>query len=273
MHEVVANGLRFTYRDEGAGPAVVLLHGFPDTSELWRLQMTALANAGYRAIAPDLRGRGGSDKPPRVEDYALGLIVQDLAAIMDALGLPRAHIVGHDWGAALAWSFASLLPGRVDRLVAISVGHPGTFGHPTLESLEKGWYRLLFQFEGVAEELLAKDDWHLLRLLAGGESPDIERYVATLAQPGALTPALNWYRANLPPQRLLDPPPPFPPVQAPTLGIFGANDRYLSEDLMRRSADFVTGPWRYEYFAEAGHWIPLQAPDRLNGLLLEFLRS
>lgn len=102
MPELTANGLHFQYQDEGAGPAVVLLHGFPDTSRLWRYQMPALVDAGYRAIAPDLRGRGGSDKPPEVADYALSHIVRDVAAIMDRLDIPRAHIIGHDWGAAVA---------------------------------------------------------------------------------------------------------------------------------------------------------------------------
>ncbi len=272
MPEVRANGLRLAVVDEGAGPPVVLLHGFPDTAYLWRSQIEALVAAGYRAIAPDLRGRGGSDKPPRVEDYALPVIVQDVGALLDALGLERAHIVGHDWGAAVAWGVAMRLPARVERLVAISVPHPGTGGRPTLEQLQKGWYRLLFQFAGVAEELVQREDWYLLRVLLAGAS-DLERYIADLAQPGALTPALNWYRANLPPQRLLGSPRALAPVQAPTLGIFRARDPYLAEDPMRRSGEFVAGPWRYEHFAESGHWIPRDEPERLNHLLLEFLRA
>lgn len=268
----MANGLRFAYRDEGAGPPVVLLHGFPDTSELWRFQIPALTAAGFRAIAPDLRGRGGSDKPPHVEDYALSKIVRDVAGIMDALGIERAHVVGHDWGAAVAWFAAALLPERVDRLVAISVGHPGTSGSPDLKDLQKSWYRLLFQFEGVAEELLQQNDWWLLRALVAGAS-DTDRYIEHLSAPGALTPALNWYRANLPPQRLLGPPPSIPPIRAPTLGIAGANDPFISEDRVRRSGECVAGPWRYERFADAGHWVPLDGPDRLNALLLDFLDS
>ena len=270
MPEIVANGLRFAVIDEGAGTPVIFLHGFPDTAHLWRDQIAALVGAGYRAIAPDLRGRGGSDKPARVEDYALPLIVRDVAALLDALGVERAHVVGHDWGAAVAWAFATLAPQRVERLVAISVGHPGTGGRPTLEQLQKGWYRLLFQFAGVAEELLQRDDWYLLRTLLAGAS-DLERYIADLGQPGALTPALNWYRANLPVQRLLGNPRQMPPVAAPTLGIFGAGDPFLTEDAVRRSGEFVAGPWRYEHFADSGHWVPRDEPERLNRLLLEFL--
>jgi pimeloyl-ACP methyl ester carboxylesterase len=270
MADVTANGLRFHAVDEGQGTPVVLLHGFPDTSALWRAQVQALVGAGYRAIAPDLRGRGQTERPERVEDYAISHSVRDVGALLDTLEIPRAHIVGHDWGAAVAWGVAALLPQRVDHLVVISVGHPGARGRPTLEQLQKGWYRLLFQFEGIAETLVQQDDWYLLReLLQGGG--DIERYIADLAEPGALTAALNWYRANLPPERLLGTSLTFPPIQVPTLGIFGTGDLYSTEAPMVRSEEFVTGGWRYERFEGAGHWIPLEEPELLNRLLLEFL--
>jgi pimeloyl-ACP methyl ester carboxylesterase len=271
MPELTANGLRFYFVDEGSGTPVVLLHGFPDTSALWQAQIAALVAAGYRAIAPDLRGRGRSEWPPHVEDYALPNIVQDVAALLDQLGVERAHVVGHDWGAAVAWVFASLLPQRVDRLVVISVGHPGTGAvlRPSLEELQKSWYQLLFQFEGVTEELLQRDDWYLLRELIHGGG-DVDQYIQTLSQPGALTAGLNWYRANLHPRLRLGPSPAIPAVQAPTLAIFSTGDLYLPEERVVRSADFVTGPWRYERFEGVSHWIPTQAPDRLIQLLLDF---
>ncbi|HEX6800521.1 MAG TPA: alpha/beta hydrolase [Ktedonobacterales bacterium] len=271
MPDVTANGLRFFVVDEGEKGAapVVLLHGFPDTSYVWRHQIPALVGAGYRAIAPDLRGRGKSERPPRVEDYALSTIVADVAGIMDVLGVERAHIVGHDWGAAVAWLFASLLPRRADRLVVLSVGHPASRSHPTLEDLQKGWYRLLIQFPG-SEEVFQQDDWYLMRTLLQGGG-DADRYLVDLAEPGALTAGLNWYRANMSPQRLAGPPPQLPPVQAPTLSIFSTGDLYLTEDAMLRSAEHVTGPWRYERIEGVSHWIPVEAPERLNRLLLEFL--
>lgn len=263
------NGLRFHVVDQGKGTPVILLHGFPDTARLWRSQIGVLTAAGYRTIAPDLRGRGLSDRPARVSDYALPTIVGDVTGIMDALEIERAHVIGHDWGAAAAWFLASLAPQRVDHLVVISVGFPGGT-RPDLEALQKAWYRLLVLFEGTAEELLQKDDWYLMRELLQGQG-DVEQYIADLSEPGALTAGLNWYRANLPVQRLLGPAPQLPSVRAPTLGIFGPRDPYLTERQMVRSNEHVVGPWRYERFEGLGHWVPLEAPDRLNTLLLEFL--
>jgi len=267
---IEVNGLRFFVQDQGSGTPVVLLHGFPDTSRLWRRQVEALAGAGYRAIAPDLRGRGRTDRPSAVGDYALRLMVEDVTGIMDALGIQRAHVVAHDWGAAVAWLTASLAPERVDRLVAISVGFPGAAGKPDLESLQKGWYRLLFQFEGIAEDLVQRDDWYLMRELLA-TYPDLEQCLRDLSEPGALTASLNWYRANLPVERLLGPVPELPPVQAPTLGIWSSGDLYLTEQAMVRSGERVSGPWRYERVEGASHWVPLDQPQVLNALLLDFL--
>ena len=268
---IEANGLQFHVRDEGSGRPVLLLHGFPDTGELWRNQVPALVENGFRTIVPDMRGRGASSKPDVVSDYRLSTIVRDVTGILDALGIERAQVVGHDWGAGVAWLLAALAPERVERLVAISVGAPGTGAKPTLEEFQKGWYRLLFLFEGVAEELLQHDDWYLFRLFLGG-AKDTESYVKTLSEPDALTPALNWYRANLPVQAILGRTggPQLPMIKANTLGIWSTGDLYLTEEAMSRSEQRVQGTWRYERF-EGSHWVPLDQPDRLNRLLLEFL--
>jgi pimeloyl-ACP methyl ester carboxylesterase len=270
---IEANGLTFYVRDEGSGTPVILLHGFPDTGDLWRNQVPALVKGGFRTIVPDMRGRGRSSKPEAVADYRLSSMVADVTGILDALGIKRAHVVGHDWSAAVAWLLAALAPERVDRLVAVSVGAPGAGAGPTLEELQKGWYRLLFLFEGVAEELLQRDDWKLFRLFLSG-AKDTQAYVQTLSEPGALTPALNWYRANLPVQALLGRTggPQLPMIKADTLGIWSSGDLYLTEEAMTRSKARVQGSWRYERF-EGSHWVPLDQPDRLNKLLLEFLPS
>jgi pimeloyl-ACP methyl ester carboxylesterase len=231
--------------DEGSGTPVLLLHGFPDSSNLWRNQLPALRAAGLRVIAPDLRGFGESDKPAAAEDYAIGHSVRDMVGLLDALELQRVHVVGHDWGAAVAWTFAALQPDRVDRLVALSVGHPATRRQISIAQREKAWYMLFFQFVDVAEELLQRDDWRLFRELAGGAA-DLERYVADLSRQGALTAALNWHRANAAPQNELRAGPPLASVAAPTLGIWSSGDRYLLEDRMLASAAHVTSTYRYE---------------------------
>lgn len=266
---IETNDLRISLVDQGQGTPVVLLHGFPDTSSLWSAQVDALAAAGYRALAPDLRGRGASERPSAVAAYALPQIVSDVTGIMDQLGIERAHVVGHDWGAGVAWLLASLAPERVDRLVVISVGFPGAV-RPKLETLQKGWYQLLFLFEGAAEELLRRDDWYLMRELLGNY-PRLEQALTDLEEPEALTAALNWYRANVRVESLLSSGSRLPAVRAPTLGIFGAGDPYLTERAMLASEERVEGPWRYERLEDVGHWVPLEAPGRLNELLLEFL--
>lgn len=268
--EVAGDGVSLHVRDEGRGQPVLLVHGFPDSSHVWRHQIDALTSAGMRAIAPDLRGFGESDKPAAVEDYALAHSVADMVCVLDALDVERCHVVGHDWGAAVAWGLAALAPQRVQRLVAMSVGHPAALARPTIEEREKGWYRLFFQFTGVAEQLLRRDDWQLMRELLR-DPVDLDRHLADLSRPGALTAGLNWYRANLAPERALDPGPLLPPVQAPTLGVWSSGDHYLTEDGMLRSAEYVTGDWRYERVEGASHWLQLDAPARVDELLLEFL--
>lgn len=192
MRRVAGDGVMLALLDEGEGQAVLMLHGFPDSARLWRHQVPALVGAGMRVIAPDLRGFGESDKPAAVDEYAIARSVADMIAVLDGLGIERAHVVGHDFGAVVAWALAATAPARVERLVAMSVGHPGTRREPTIEQRRRAWYQLLFQFEEVAETLLGRDDWKLLRQWAG-HGGDIDRYIADLSRSGALTAGLNWY--------------------------------------------------------------------------------
>jgi pimeloyl-ACP methyl ester carboxylesterase len=266
---ITVNDLSFHVVDEGSGPAVLLLHGFPDSSALWRHQVPALVDAGYRVIAPDLRGFGATDRPGDVAAYAMPTLVGDVVGILDALGLERADVVAHDWGAGIGWALATLVPQRVRRYVALSVGHPASyFADPRQRAMS--WYMLLFLFEGVAEEELRRDDWAMLR---GLDDPvDIERYVADLDRPGALTAALNYYRANISPAAVAGRPgPPLPPVTCPVLGVWSDGDIACGEPQMLASEKHVTGPWRYHRIAGAGHWIPLDAPEELNEVLLDHL--
>jgi pimeloyl-ACP methyl ester carboxylesterase len=268
---VDSGGVGIEVEVTGTGTPVVLIHGFPDTGHLWRNQVPALAESGFQVIVPDMRGYGQSDKPAGVEPYAIPFLAGDVLAALDALGIERAHIVGHDWGAAVAWAIGSLIPDRVDQLAVLSVGHPGSFVAAGIEQREKSWYMLLFQFEGVAERWLSDNDWENFRTWAS--HPDADAVIAELEKSGSLTPALNYYRANIPPEALVGPPLELPPVQAPSLGIWSTGDIALTEKQMTGSGAFVSGPWRYERIEGPGHWMQLEAPDAVNELLLDFLRS
>lgn len=263
------NGVGIYYEVHGEGRPVILLHGFPDTGKLWRHQVAALVEAGFRAVVPDLRGFGQSDKPEAVDAYHLLHLATDVNAVLDDAGIERAHVVGHDWGAALAWGIGALAPERVDHLVVLSVGHPSTFLGDGFEQIQKSWYMLLFQFTGIAEQWLMADDWAGFRRWAG--HPDADTVVKELEQNASLTPALNYYRANVSPESFLTAAPQLPPVQAPTMGIWSTGDMALTEGQMTRSAQNVAGPWRYERVEGPGHWLQLEAPDAVSSLLVDFL--
>jgi pimeloyl-ACP methyl ester carboxylesterase len=269
--EASNEGVRIHYEVFGEGRPVILLHGFPDSGRMWHHQVTDLASAGFRVVVPDMRGYGASDKPTDVDAYNILHLVGDVIAVLDDAGVERAHVVGHDWGAAAAWVMASFLPDRVDHLVALSVGHPSTFRSNGFEQFEKSWYMLLFQFPDVAEQWLSNDDWRNFRDWL--PHPDVDAVIADLEAQGSLTPALNWYRANIPPQSYVQPQPAMPPVQAPTMGVWSSRDPALTEGQMTRSAEHVAGPWRYERVEGPGHWMQLEVPDAVNGLLVDFLPS
>lgn len=280
LRTLACNGIQLRVFDSGHGgsPArrseartVLLLHGFPDSHRVWRNQIAPLADVGFRVLAPDLRGFGLSDRPQGVHSYTMRMLCADLDGILDALGIARACIVGHDFGAALAWAYALLAPARVEKLVALSVGHPAAFADPfNVVQREKSWYMLYFQFEGVAEEMLSRDDFALYRRIFGN-GPEQQERIRDLSRPGALTAALNLYRANVRPRAL-----PrrwsLPDVQVPTMGMWSSGDAALTEEQMTTSERYVAGPWRYERIDGAGHWLQLDQPDTVNRHLLEFLR-
>jgi pimeloyl-ACP methyl ester carboxylesterase len=267
---VNSGGVGIEYELTGEGRPVVLIHGFPDTGRLWRHQVPALAQAGFKVIVPDLRGYGRSDKPGAVDAYAMRAVVADVVAVLEDAGTTRAHVVGHDWGAAVAWALAGLAHDRVDHLVVLSVGHPAAFRARGLEQHEKSWYMLLFQFPGVAEEWLSADGWANFR--AWSRHPDADAVIAEVQDNGSLTPALNYYRANVPPEAWLSAGRrALPPIAAPTMGVWSSGDVALTERQMTDSAQHVTGPWRYERLDGPGHWMQLEAPGEVNRLLLDFL--
>jgi pimeloyl-ACP methyl ester carboxylesterase len=266
---VDSSGVGIEVEVTGAGRPVVLLHGFPDSGRLWRHQVPALVEAGFQVIVPDQRGYGRSDKPAEVDDYGLLHICGDVGAVLDHLGIERAHVVGHDWGAAVAWVLATVAPDRVDHLAVLSVGHPTAFRTAGLEQRARSWYMLLFQFAGVAETWLSADRWANFK--EWSRYPEADTVIAELEADGSLTPGLNWYRANLAPSSWVEPPLDLPPVAAPTMGVWSTEDIALLEGQMARSSAHVAGPWRYERLEGVGHWMQLEAPDRVNQLLVEFL--
>jgi pimeloyl-ACP methyl ester carboxylesterase len=263
------NGVGIEFDVTGSGKPVVLLHGFPDSGRLWRNQVPALAAKGFQVIVPDLRGYGRSDKPAEVDAYGFLNLVGDVLSMLDTLGIERAHVVGHDWGAALAWITAAFAPQRVDHLAVLSVGHPSSFATAGFEQRQLSWYMLLFQFEGIAETWLSANNWTNFR--EWGSYPEADRVIAELEADRSLTPGLNWYRANVAPQSLIDPPLEFPLVSAPTMGVWSSGDVALTEKQMTGSTKFINGSWRYERIEGVGHWMQLEAPDKVNRLLLDFL--
>jgi pimeloyl-ACP methyl ester carboxylesterase len=277
---VSVGDVTLSVREAGSGDPVVLLHGFPEFSYSWRHQLDALAGAGYHAVAPDLRGYGGSDRPSEVADYALPRLVEDLAGLIGALGAERAHVVGHDWGGSVAWGAASRRPELVRSLTILNSPHPvaSAEARQIPEQQRKSWYMLLFQFPGIAEDWLSRDDFANLRTFVfDTASPgtfsedDRAAFVAALSQEGALTAALNYYRANIPPESWLRPPPDLPPVEVPTMIVWGTGDAYMSPMLLERSLEKVSGPTTVHRLDGVSHWVQQEVPEVVNAHLLEFL--
>jgi pimeloyl-ACP methyl ester carboxylesterase len=250
------------------GTPVLFMHGWPDSHTLWRHQVAALSAAGYRTIAPDLRGFGASDKPADFKAYRVANVVADMVAILDELGVERTNVVAHDWGAVAGWGMASFMSARVDRYAAISVGHPKAFFDAGLRQRMRSLYMLLFNLPDIAEEWFGVYGSEML-----AAHRDREAVLEALSEPGALTASFGWYRANAHPRTVVNPPPELPPITCPVMGVWGRGDVALTEEQMTGSAKYVEGPWRYERIEDAGHWMQLEVPDRLNELLLDFLSA
>ncbi|MFF9475527.1 alpha/beta fold hydrolase [Streptomyces roseolus] len=259
----------------GEGPVVLLLHGFPDSHLLWRRQVPALNAAGYRTVAPTLRGFGASDRPEGgPEAYSPAKHVGDMLELLAHLEVDRFHMVGHDWGSAVAQGLASVVPERVRGLGLLSVGHVTAVLGAGWEQKQRSWYMLLFQLAGLAEDWLSRDDHAQLREMLA-EHADAEQVIEALRAPGALTAALNIYRSGFPAEAQFGPEVPAAPLPAgvPVMGVWSTGDRFLTERSMERTGDVAGGPWRYERVEDAGHWLQLDQPEVLNDLLLSFLKE
>jgi pimeloyl-ACP methyl ester carboxylesterase len=262
------NGIRMHATTTGQGPTVLLLHGFPDTHDVWRKQVGPLAAAGYRVIAPDLRGYGRTEAPGGVYDYTLDKLRTDVIGLLDALEIDKVILVGHDWGGLIGWQIAALSPQRVERFVAMSTGHPTAIARAGILQHLRMTYVLGFILPGIAEHTLRAGDWFLMRQFTA-EPGQVENWKRDLSAPGRLTAALNYYRANL----NLSFPHSYPRVRVPVMGLWSDRDPALGERQMRDSAHYVDGEFRFERIRDADHWLQLTAHERVNALLLDFFGS
>ncbi|MQA95938.1 MAG: alpha/beta fold hydrolase [Streptosporangiales bacterium] len=257
--------------DDGATP-VLLLHGFPQSASCWGTVSARLHAAGLRTIAPDQRGYSPGARPSAVEDYETPHLVGDVIGLLDALGLERVHLVGHDWGAAVAWHVAIRHPDRLATLTAVSVPHPAAFGRALREDAdqqERSTYIQLFRQPGKAEELLLEDGARRLRAMYGDAVPagQIEEHVRLLSEPGALTAALNWYRA-MTAHRTSDVAGD-DAVRVPTTYVWSTDDMALGRTGAEECGRHVTGPYRFAVLEGVTHWVPEQAPEELAELIVE----
>jgi epoxide hydrolase 4 len=262
---------------KGNTELALLLHGFPDYHGSWRAQLPALAEAGFRAVAPDLRGYNLSDKPEGVSAYDIDLLVDDVFDLIRELGEPRAHLIGHDWGGIIAWNFAMRHPEWLDRLAILNVPHPG---HMPLRwlldpvQMLKSWYVLFFQLPGLPEQQISNDDFKNLKRLYFGQKkafdPDeIDGYIEAARRTGNMRGPINYYRALmrlsiLPTRRNMR------RIDHPVLVLWGDEDRALQKSLAEPPVDLVTNA-EVIHFPDAGHWVHKEKPHEVNALLTSFL--
>lgn len=277
-HKINANSLSHFVRDSGddAAPVAILLHGFPDSSAVWGKVTPLLVAAGFRVIAPDLRGFGHTDMAKQVSGYDIATgSVPDIIALMDALEISNAHIVGHDFGAPVAWTLAAQHPAHFKTLTAISVGHMRAFLDAGAEQKWRSLYMVFHQFRGLCETAYRFNNWALLRKHWSAHG-DIKEAIELLGRSGRLTAGLNWYRANASLKRMVLPPPVGSLgeeiVPIPTLGIWSTDEKYLTEQQMIASAKYVDAPWRYEKIENASHWISYDAPEALAQIMVRHWR-
>ncbi len=258
------------------GPLAVLLHGFPEFWYGWCEHVRPFAEAGYRVVVPDQRGYNLSDKPPDVAAYRPPELAGDVVGLLDALGRDSAHLVGHDWGAMVAWWTALSHPDRVDRLVPVNVPHPAVFRRTLKQSWEqrlRSAYAAFFQLPRVPERLARAGDWRLpVESMRRSSRPgtfsatDFERYRTAWSHPDAYRSMLNWYRATV---RYRDRPP-RERVTVPTLVVWGARDRFLARSMARESAD-ACDDGRLALFPDATHWVHHEEPVRVADRVIDFL--
>ncbi len=277
--DILVNGIRIHLVESGSGAPVVLLHGFPEFWYSWRHQIRALSQAGYRAVAPDMRGYNTSEKVPGVGGYHIDKLVDDIAGVIDYCGTEKVHLVAHDWGGIVAWYVAMLKPQLIDRLVIMNAPHPGAYlrDRYTTRQWLQSWYAAVFQLPLLPEFVLRSRNFASLERAFRGDCHDpsafsdegIALYKQASAQPGALTAGINYYRALTRAAvraTLRD----IRPIESPTLLIWGRHDRYLNISLTSGLDRWVPNI-RVEILDACSHWVQVDRAQHVNELLLDFL--
>ena len=264
--------MRLHYVEAGDGPLIVLLHGFPEFWYGWRRQIAPLAAAGFRVVAPDLRGYNLSSKPDGITAYSADELAADIRGLIQERGAESALVVGHDWGGTAAWTLAMNHPEVVDRLAVLNAAHPRKLNeglrHPS--QLRRSWYFFYFQLPGLPEHHVQADDWRFFQDFLGDAQPpytpeEMKRYVEAWAQPEAATAMINYYRFAVRHSSGE-----IRPITAPTLVIWGERDQYLGPTLAEPHHDDVPNLDRVERLPDASHWVHHDEAERVNQLLIEF---
>jgi pimeloyl-ACP methyl ester carboxylesterase len=276
---IESNGIRLHVFQDGdaGGDLVILLHGFPEFSFGWRKQMPALSQAGYRVWAPDQRGYNLSDKPSGIAAYKIDILAADIVGLIDAAGVEKAIIVGHDWGAAVAWWLATQYPERVSKLVVMNVPHPLVMlkhVRSSFRQMLRSWYIGFFQLPFIPEFLISMGNWNgavdMLKRSSQAETfseSDLARYREAWSQPKAFHSMINWYRAFVrnPPTLTEN-----TRITVPTLLIWGKQDIALGEEMAQPSIDLCDNG-ELVFIEEASHWVQHEAAEQVNELMLAFL--
>jgi pimeloyl-ACP methyl ester carboxylesterase len=276
--------VRLHYAECGSGDdLVILLHGFPEFWYSWRHQLPVLGRQ-YHVVAPDLRGYNLSDKPARIEDYRIEVLVEDIVGLIRYFGNDQAAIVAHDWGAGIAWALAQRHPELVSRLVAMQVPPPGAWRENfSLRQLGKSWYMFFFQLPRLPERWASANDFAMVTRMYKETSvrnsaftdADIAVYKEALRRPGALTAGLNYYRANVFKSLFRGgvETPDDGRIRVPTLFIYGEQDKAIIPETVRGLDRFIDAPYRELRIRDSGHWVQNEAVEEVNGALLEFLEG
>ena len=274
---LVTNGIRLHYVTQGDGPLMLLLHGFPEFWYSWRHQIPEFAK-DYKVVALDLRGYNDSEKPAETSAYALSELIKDVEGAIRTLGYDQCVLVGHDWGGAIAWSFADTYPDLLSKLIVLNLPHPAKFaeGLRTPQQLLRSWYIALFQLPALPELILQAGDYAAIRSIFRDQAinpnafteADLDEFAAAAAKPGALTSMVNYYRNILQGEGLLNQS--WNVLSVPTLMIWGEDDVALGKELTYGTEQYVTD-FKIHYIPNCSHWVQQEQPELVNQYMREFL--